>query len=139
MTFTNKAAGEMRTRITALTGSAQAKELTCGTFHSFCARSLRADAERVGLVANFAICDAADQLSTMKNALREIRVAESTIHPKACLAMVSLLKNKLVSPSASWTRRSTTARSSSAGPTPATSRPCGGAAWSTSTTSCSTW
>ena len=96
MTFTNKAAGEMKDRIAQLVPKVSAGALTVGTFHSFCVRALRRHAERVGLRGNFAICDTADQLVAMKNALRELRIPETAIQPKACLARVSLLKNRLV-------------------------------------------
>jgi DNA helicase-2/ATP-dependent DNA helicase PcrA len=98
MTFTNKAAGEMKGRIAALAPQTIGSLITVGTFHSFCVKSLRAYGDRIGVRKNFAICDAADQLVTMKNALRELRIPETTMHPKACISRVSLLKNKLVTP-----------------------------------------
>ena len=100
MTFTNKAAGEMKGRIATLAPQTIGSPITVGTFHSFCVRSLRAYGDRIGVRKNFAICDAADQLVTMKNALRELRIPETTMHPKACASRVSLLKNKLITPEA---------------------------------------
>ena len=101
MTFTNKAAGEMKERISALIPTAiSPKDLTIGTFHSFCVKALRQYADRVDLSKNFAICDAADQLVAMKQALRELRIAETTLPPKLCLHQVSLFKTRLLEPDA---------------------------------------
>jgi superfamily I DNA/RNA helicase len=96
MTFTNKAAREMRERLSALVGRDAAAELTVGTFHSFCARSLRENAEALGLPKGFTICDAADQLATVKSAMRDLSVADTVLHPGRAHARISLLKNRLV-------------------------------------------
>jgi ATP-dependent DNA helicase UvrD/PcrA len=108
VTFTNKAAGEMRERIAGLVGDA-AKELTVGTFHAFCVQVLREHAGALGLPKKFTICDASDQLAAVKAAMRELRVHETTMHPSAVLARVSLAKNRLETP-ASYLANGTTSR-----------------------------
>ena len=97
MTFTNKAAREMRERINKLVGTS-GKELTVGTFHSFCLRALRENATLLGLSPHFTICDASDQLAAVKSVMRELRVHETTMHPSAVLARISLAKNRLGTP-----------------------------------------
>ena len=76
VTFTNKAAREMRSRVAELVGRKRAAQLTVGTFHSFCARSLREHAAVLGLSPSFTICDAADQLGCVRNVLRELKVSQ---------------------------------------------------------------
>ena len=97
VTFTNKAAGEMRERVTHLAGKA-AKGITAGTFHAFCAQMLREHGQHLGLPRKFTICDASDQLSAVKSAMRELRVHETTMQPSALLARVSLAKNRMETP-----------------------------------------
>ena len=97
VTFTNKAAGEMRERVTQLAGE-RAKEITVGTFHAFCARMLREHGHVLGLLRKFTICDASDQVSAVKSAMRELRVHETTMHPSAVLARLSLAKNRMETP-----------------------------------------
>jgi DNA helicase-2/ATP-dependent DNA helicase PcrA len=96
MTFTNKAAGEMRERIAALVGKKQAKALTVGTFHAFCVRALRAHADAIEMPSGFTICDASDQIAAVKSALRELHVPEATMRPRDLQSKISLLKNQLV-------------------------------------------
>ena len=98
MTFTKKAAGEMRERIGALVGKDRAELLTIGTFHSFCVKLLRHYHAAAGLPPNFTICDASDQLSAARGALRELRIGDATLQPAALQARISLLKNKLATP-----------------------------------------
>ena len=97
VTFTNKAAGEMRERVSHLAGP-QAKGITAGTFHAFCAKVLRDHGQVLGLPKKFTICDASDQLSAVKSAMRELRVHETTMHPSALMARMSLAKNRMETP-----------------------------------------
>ncbi len=98
MTFTNKAAAEMRERIGRMVGKEAAGGLTIGTFHSFCARTLRVHAEALGLPKAFSICDASDQATAVKGALRDLHIPEAALHPRAAQAKISLMKNRLITP-----------------------------------------
>jgi DNA helicase-2/ATP-dependent DNA helicase PcrA len=97
VTFTNKAAGEMRERVAQLAGE-RAKEITVGTFHAFCAKVLREHGQALGLFRKFTICDASDQLSAVKSAMRELRVYETAMQPSVLLARMSLAKNRMETP-----------------------------------------
>jgi DNA helicase-2/ATP-dependent DNA helicase PcrA len=101
VTFTNKAAREMRERVAALVGPERARELTVGTFHSFCVRVLREHGSKLGLHAGFTICDAADQASAVRAVLREVQVDGAAIQPVELAARISLMKSRLVTPAAS--------------------------------------
>ena len=81
VTFTNKAAREMRERLVDLVGD-QISDLTVGTFHSTCARWLRRYAPQLGLPSSFAIYDDADALSLCKRALEESGVSEEEVPPR---------------------------------------------------------
>lgn len=97
MTFTNKAAREMKARVGKLVGKADAAELTVGTFHGFCARILREHGGRIGLPEGFSICDASDQLGTVKQVMRDLKLADNSARPSAVLGRISLNKNRLLS------------------------------------------
>jgi len=94
MTFTNKAAREMRERVGGLVGKDRAEDLTVGTFHAFCVKLLRARATEAGLSPTFTICDASDQQSAVRGALRELRIPEASMAPAALQGRISLMKNK---------------------------------------------
>ncbi len=98
MTFTNKAAAEMRERVAGIVGTDLAKSLTIGTFHSFCARNLRRHAERFDLPKTFTIADASDQQASVKAVLRDLHVPEAHLHPRAAQAKISLYKNRGFTP-----------------------------------------
>ncbi|HWO16596.1 MAG TPA: UvrD-helicase domain-containing protein [Solirubrobacterales bacterium] len=95
ITFTNKAAREMRDRVEALVGrSARAMWVT--TFHSSCARMLRADAERLGYSRGFTIYDESDSLRMLKRCMRELQVDPRRYPPRSIRSQISGAKNRLV-------------------------------------------
>ena len=99
ITFTNKAASEMRERVGALVGrSVRAMWVT--TFHSACARMLRADAEKLGYARNFTIYDESDSLRMLKRCMVELGVDPKRFPPRAIRSQISGAKNKLVDPDA---------------------------------------
>jgi DNA helicase-2/ATP-dependent DNA helicase PcrA len=99
ITFTNKAASEMRERVERLVGrSARAMWVT--TFHSACARMLRVDAERLGYSRGFSIYDESDSLRMLKHCLRELGVDPKRYPPRAIRSKISGAKNQLINPAA---------------------------------------
>jgi DNA helicase-2/ATP-dependent DNA helicase PcrA len=97
VTFTNKAAGEMKTRLERMVG-APARDLWVGTFHSMCVRILRREGSRAGIASNFAIIDDADQRTVVREILTDLDYDERQLTPGACLAEISKAKNALVWP-----------------------------------------
>ena len=95
VTFTNKAAQEMRQRVHDLLG-ASGLPLWLSTFHAACARLLRREAGHLGLAPNFVIYDAADQLSLLKQCARDLEIAEDLYAPQQIRRRISTLKNDLV-------------------------------------------
>ena len=89
VTFTNKAAAEMRERLTQLTSPEVARDLWIGTFHSVCARLLRRYHDAVGLKRDFVIYDASDQKAVVTRALRGLGYDERQFPPKQFLAAIS--------------------------------------------------
>ena len=109
VTFTNKAAEEMRTRVETLLGS-DCSRMWVSTFHSLCARLLRREAPAIGLSRDFVIYDSSDQLTVVKQALKALHVDDSFIQPRAALSRISQAKNRMEGPeevaaAASWNRR----------------------------------
>ena len=94
MTFTNKAAKEMRERLERLVGS-RSDAMTVGTFHSFCAKLLRWDGQVLGLESNYSIYDADDQLKILKESMELADVDPKKFAPRAVLGTISKAKNML--------------------------------------------
>ncbi len=94
VTFTNKAAGEMRERLTALAGAEVVRDLWLGTFHSVCARLLRRYHESAGLGKDFVIYDDSDQKAVMTRVLRDLGFDEEALPPKLVLSLVSREKRE---------------------------------------------
>ena len=95
VTFTNKAAREMRQRLTPLLGQA-AEQLTANTFHSFCATVLRREGEHIGLDRDFVIYDDADQMALVKRALTELEIDPKRFPPRPILSGISGAKSELL-------------------------------------------
>ena len=98
LTFTNKAAREMKERIGRLVGQDRAARLQMGTFHSVFARILRAEAEHIGFGANFTIYDQADSRSLVKNIIKELQLDDKTYKPSTVADRISMAKNHLLLP-----------------------------------------
>ncbi|UOY91607.1 DNA helicase PcrA [Ectobacillus sp. JY-23] len=97
ITFTNKAAREMRERIDKLVGP-EANDIWISTFHSMCVRILRRDIDRIGISRNFTILDDSDQMSVVKNILKDRNVDPKKFEPRALLGAISSAKNELITP-----------------------------------------
>ncbi len=96
VTFTNKAAREMRERLVQLLGEA-VEALTLGTFHAICARILRRDGKGLGLDSSFVIYDEEDQLNVIKQALQELNLDSKQYAPRALHSAISAAKSRLIS------------------------------------------
>src|ERR1041385_3152873 len=109
VTFTNKAAEEMRARVESLLGS-DLSGMWVSTFHALCARLLRREAPAIGLSRDFVIYDSSDQLQVVKQALKDLHIDDSFVQPRAALSRISHAKNRMETPddivgAASWNRR----------------------------------
>ena len=100
LTFTNKAAEQMRERIRQMVPGRKSRELFMGTFHSIFARILRTDAERIGFPANFTIYDASDAKNLIKTIVKELNLADDKYKPNTIASRISQAKNALVTPGA---------------------------------------
>jgi DNA helicase-2/ATP-dependent DNA helicase PcrA len=98
VTFTNKAAREMRERLERLLGHSRARNLTLGTFHATCARILRREAEAAGIPGDYAIFDADDQRRLIKQAMKDLGLDDKRYRPQAVHAAISRAKNELIPP-----------------------------------------
>ena len=108
LTFTNKAAREMKERIGRLVGEEEARYLQMGTFHSVFARILRAEAEHIGFNSNFTIYDQSDARSLVKTIIKEMQLDDKVYKPASVADRISMAKNHLLLPQAyaqsSWAR-----------------------------------
>ena len=100
LTFTNKAAREMKERIARQVGAQLARYLWMGTFHSVFSRILRAEADRIGFTSSFTIYDTADSKSLIRSIIKEMGLDEKTYKPGTVQGRISNAKNHLVLPSA---------------------------------------
>lgn len=101
VTFTNKAAKEMRERVAHLVGENAANRSFMpfmSTFHSICVRLLRQDGESIGIPRNFVIFDEADRLSAVKQACKQVMIDEKSYPPRSISSLISSAKNELISP-----------------------------------------
>jgi DNA helicase-2/ATP-dependent DNA helicase PcrA len=99
VTFTNKAAEEMRGRVEQLLGE-DCRQSWVSTFHSLCARLLRREAPAIGLSRDFVIYDSSDQLAVVKQALKKLDIDDKMIPPRAALSRISQAKNRMEGPDA---------------------------------------
>jgi DNA helicase-2/ATP-dependent DNA helicase PcrA len=107
VTFTNKAAGEMRARVESVLGG-ECNGIWLSTFHALCARLLRREAPRIGLSRDFVIYDSSDQVAVVKQAQRELGIDDKLVPPRMALSRISQAKNRMEGPDAlrgSWNLR----------------------------------
>lgn len=98
ITFTNKAANEMRERVEETLEGTDTKEMWITTFHSCCVRILRKSINKIGYNRSFVIYDSADQVTLIKDCLRELNLSDKAFDPKVILSAISNAKDKLYSP-----------------------------------------
>ena len=98
LTFTNKAANEMKERINGIVGGNQARYIYMGTFHSIFSRILRAEAQQLGYTSNFTIYDDSDSKSLVKAIVKEYGLNDKVYKPSAVASRISMAKNRLVLP-----------------------------------------
>ncbi|TWT02973.1 DNA helicase PcrA [Planococcus sp. CPCC 101016] len=96
ITFTNKAAREMRNRIDGLLGHGTGQRMWASTFHSMCVRILRRDIDRMGMSKNFSILDTTDQLTVIKNVLKQQNLDPKQYEPRTMLNAISSAKNECI-------------------------------------------
>ncbi len=100
VTFTNKAANELRERVAELMGQTNNRNFLpfAGTFHSICVRLLRQDGEHISVPRNFVIFDSQDQVSAVKQVYKQLHIDEKSFPPRVIASLISSAKNELVSP-----------------------------------------
>ncbi len=96
LTFTNKAAREMKKRISDIVGTSEAKNLWMGTFHSVFARILRSEADKLGYPSNFSIYDSQDSVRLISSIIKEMQLDRDVYKPKQILGRISSYKNSLI-------------------------------------------
>jgi len=96
LTFTNKAAREMKNRIAKMVGESEAKNLWMGTFHSVFARILRSEADKLGYPKNFTIYDTQDSVRLLSSIIKELNLDKDRYKPKQVLSRISSFKNSLI-------------------------------------------
>ena len=96
LTFTNKAAREMKNRIAGVVGPSEAKNLWMGTFHSVFARILRSEGEKLGYPSNFTIYDTQDSVRLISSIIKEMQLEKDKYKPKQVLGRISQFKNSLI-------------------------------------------
>jgi DNA helicase II / ATP-dependent DNA helicase PcrA len=108
VTFTNKAAEEMRTRVETLVGASLVGSWI-STFHALCARLLRREGTAIGLPRDFVIYDSSDQVALVKQALKDLQIDDSVVQPRMALSKISHAKNTMAGPdffkSTGWSQR----------------------------------
>ncbi len=96
LTFTNKAAREMKNRIAGVVGQSEAKNLWMGTFHSVFARILRSESEKLGFPSNFTIYDTQDSVRLISSIIKELQLEKEKYKPKQVFGRISQFKNSLI-------------------------------------------
>jgi len=96
LTFTNKAAREMKSRISKVVGQSEAKNLWMGTFHSVFARILRSESDKLGFPSNFTIYDTQDSVRLISSIIKELNLEKEKYKPKQVLGRISQFKNSLI-------------------------------------------
>ena len=96
LTFTNKAAREMKDRIAGVVGTSEAKNLWMGTFHSVFARILRSEGDKLGFPSNFTIYDTQDSVRLLSSIIKEMQLEKDRYKPKQILNRISSFKNSLI-------------------------------------------
>ena len=99
VTFTNKAAGEMRERVEGLIGE-DPKGVWLSTFHALCARLLRREAPKIGLSRDFVIYDSSDQVAVVKQVVKELGIDDKLVPPRQALSRISHARNRMEGPEA---------------------------------------